>query len=78
MVRRGIVVDAHLRSVLDENIYAIGDCAEHRGRTTGFVPPAWEQAGVLASVLTGGDDEYDGSRIVARLRATGLDVAVHG
>jgi NAD(P)H-nitrite reductase large subunit len=78
MVRRGVVVDSHVRSVLDDSIYAIGDCAEHRGRTTGFVPPAWEQASVLASVLTGGPEQYDGSRIVARLRATGLDVAVMG
>ncbi len=78
MVRRGVVVDAQLRTVLDDSIYAIGDCAEHRGRITGFVPPAWEQAGVLASALTGGQQEYDGSRIVARLRATGLDVAVMG
>ncbi len=78
MVRRGVVVDSQLRSVLDANIYAIGDCAEHRGRTTGFVPPAWEQAGVLASVLAGAPRQYDGSRIVARLRATGLDVAVMG
>ncbi len=77
-VRRGIVVDAQLRSVTDESIHAIGDCAEHAGRTSGFVPPAWEQAGVLAAVLAGEDARYDGSRVVARLRATGLDVAVMG
>jgi assimilatory nitrate reductase electron transfer subunit len=77
-VRRGIVVDAQLRSVTDEHIHAIGDCAEHGGRISGFVPPAWEQAGVLAAVLTGEDASYDGSRVVARLRATGLDVAVMG
>ncbi len=78
MVRRGIVVDSTLASVTDERIHAIGDCAEHRNRTTGFVPPAWEQAGVLAAVLCGEDAAYDGSRSVARLRATGLDVAVLG
>ena len=78
MVRRGVVVDASLRSVTDERIHAIGDCAEHRSRTTGFVPPAWEQAGVLARVLCGEQASYDGSRNVARLRATGLDVAVLG
>jgi NAD(P)H-nitrite reductase large subunit len=77
-VRRGIVVDAQLRSVTDERIHALGDCAEHGGRTPGFVPPAWEQAGVLARVLAGEDARYDGSRVVARLRATGLDVAVMG
>jgi assimilatory nitrate reductase electron transfer subunit len=78
MVRRGVVVDHHLTTVSDGRIHAIGDCAEHRSRTTGFVPPAWEQAGVLAAHLAGEDVRYDGSRSVARLRATGLDVAVLG
>jgi len=77
-VRRGIVVDDGLASVDDPTIHAIGDCAEHGGRTTGFVPPAWEQAGILADRLAGGGATYDGSRTVARLRATGLDVAVLG
>lgn len=78
MVRRGVVVDSTLASVTDARIHAIGDCASHRGRVTGFVPPAWEQAGVLAAVLRGEQASYDGSRSVARLRATGLDVAVLG
>ncbi|GAB3771529.1 NAD(P)H-nitrite reductase large subunit [Nocardioides ginsengisegetis] len=78
MVRRGVVIDGSLASVTDDRIHAIGDCAEHRGVTTGFVPPAWEQAGVLADHLTGSDAAYAGSRNVARLRATGLDVAVLG
>ena len=69
---------ATCETVTDDGIHAIGDCAEHAGRTTGFVPPAWEQAGVLADHLAGGDAAYDGSRSVARLRATGLDVAVLG
>jgi NAD(P)H-nitrite reductase large subunit len=77
-VRRGVVVDATLTSVTDERISALGDCAEHRGRTTGFVAPAWEQAEVLADALTGGASTYTGDRSVARLRATGLDVAVLG
>jgi len=77
-VRRGVVVGAHLESVTDERIHAIGDCAEHRGRTAGFVPPAWEQASVLAAALAGEDRRYEGSRTVARLRATDLDVAVMG
>ncbi|WP_309647198.1 FAD-dependent oxidoreductase [Nocardioides sp.] len=79
-VRRGIVVDDHLASVTDPDVFAIGDCAEHGGRTTGFVGPAWEQASLLAQRLTDpdGDATYTGSRSVARLRATGLDVAVLG
>jgi assimilatory nitrate reductase electron transfer subunit len=77
-VRRGVVIDDRLASVTDPAIHAIGDCAEHGGRTTGFVPPAWEQAGVLAGVLCDEPVKYDGHRVVARLRATDLDVAVLG
>jgi NAD(P)H-nitrite reductase large subunit len=77
-VRRGVVVGKHLESITDDRIHAIGDCAEHAGKVTGFVPPAWEQATVLAAHLCGEDVEYVGSRSVARLRATGLDVAVLG
>jgi assimilatory nitrate reductase electron transfer subunit len=76
-VRRGVVVDHHLRTS-DEHIHAIGDCAEHGSQVTGFVPPAWEQATVLARHLAGGDASYTGARSVARLRATDLDVAVLG
>ncbi|QYJ03148.1 FAD-dependent oxidoreductase [Nocardioides panacisoli] len=77
-VGRGVVVDDRLTSVSDDHVHAIGDCAEHAGHVHGFVPPAWEQATVLADVLTGDPTTYDGSRIVARLRATDLDVAVLG
>ena len=75
--RRGIVVDDTL-TTSDPHIAAIGDCAEHGARTTGFVPPAWEQATVLAERLAGLPSTYDGHRNVARLRATDLDVAVLG
>jgi NAD(P)H-nitrite reductase large subunit len=77
-VRRGLVVDDRLASVSDPDVFGLGDCVEHEGVTTGFVPPAWEQAAVLAGVLTGEPVKYDGSRVVARLRATDLDVAVLG
>lgn len=76
-VRRGIVVDQHL-CTSDEHIHAIGDCAQHGDQVTGFVPPAWEQAALLARHLGGEEIAYDGARTVARLRATGLDVAVLG
>ncbi|WP_183096102.1 FAD-dependent oxidoreductase [Nocardioides stalactiti] len=77
-VRRGLVVDDNLASVTDPAIHGLGDCVEHAGRVTGFVPPAWEQATILARILTGEQVSYDGSRNVARLRATDLDVAVLG
>lgn len=76
-VRRGVVVD-HLLRTSDPAIHAIGDCAQHGDQVTGFVPPAWEQATLLARHLNGDDVRYDGARTVARLRATDLDVAVLG
>jgi NAD(P)H-nitrite reductase large subunit len=76
--RRGVLVDDTLTSVDDDRIHAIGDCAEHRGQTSGFVPPAWEQANVLAARLTGTPLTYTGHKLIARLRATGLEVAVLG
>lgn len=76
-VRRGVVVDEHLRTS-DPHVHAIGDCAQHGDQVTGFVPPAWEQAALLARHLQGEEVRYDGARTVARLRATDLDVAVLG
>ena len=55
-------------SVTDDRIHAIGDCAEHAGRGTGFVAAglgAGRRAGRRASPASGG--RYDGSRSVARL-----------
>ncbi|MGL5827931.1 MAG: FAD-dependent oxidoreductase, partial [Nocardioides sp.] len=77
-VRRGVVIDRRMTSVSDDRIHALGDCVEYRGQTTGFVAPAWEQAARLAERLCGETVYYTGSRNVARLRATGLDVAVLG
>jgi assimilatory nitrate reductase electron transfer subunit len=76
-VQRAIVVDGTL-TTSDPHIHALGDCAEHDGVTTGFVGPAWEQARVLGAHLAGQSVAYRGSRNVARLRATDLDVAVLG
>ena len=42
-VNRAIVVDDHMRSVDDPDIYVVGECAEHNGRVYGLVAPLWEQ-----------------------------------
>jgi NAD(P)H-nitrite reductase large subunit len=74
---RGIVVDDRLATD-DPHIFAIGECAQHRGQVYGLVAPAWEQAGVLADLLTGRPASYTGSRTVARLKAMDLEVAAMG
>lgn len=66
-VHRGIVIDDHCQTS-DSNIYAIGECAEHRDRIYGLVGPGFEQAAVVAHRITGATAEYLGSRTVARLK----------
>ncbi|WP_198588384.1 nitrite reductase large subunit NirB [Geodermatophilus chilensis] len=78
-VERGVVVDDQLRTD-DPDVYAIGECAQHRGSVYGLVQPAWEHAKVLADVLTGTDPdaEYHGSRTATKLKVAGVDVATMG
>ena len=52
--RRGVVVDDRLRTSAPE-VYAVGECAEHRHVCFGRLSPCLEQATVLASVLAGAD-----------------------
>jgi assimilatory nitrate reductase electron transfer subunit len=79
-VSAGVLVDDQLRSVTDPGIFAIGECAEHRGRTYGLVAPAWEQARIAAQVITrpGEPAAYPGSLSVLRLKAAGIELASLG
>ncbi|MBI1201840.1 MAG: NAD(P)/FAD-dependent oxidoreductase [Rhodopseudomonas sp.] len=72
-VGRGIVVDDHM-TTSKAGIFAIGECAEHRGICYGLVEPAYEQARVLASRLAGEDARYDGSVMATNLKVSGVDV----
>jgi len=51
-VNRGVVVDDCLQTGAPD-IFAIGECAEHRGICYGLVEPAYEQARVLGEHLAG-------------------------
>lgn len=51
-VNRGIVVNAALQTS-DENVYALGDCAEVEGRVLPFVMPIMQAARALAPTLAG-------------------------
>jgi NAD(P)H-nitrite reductase large subunit len=79
-VDRGIVVGDDLACVNARDVYAIGECAQHRGRLYGLVAPLWEQARVLADRLTGRNANaiYPGSRLSTKLKVAGVDVAVMG
>jgi len=79
-VERAIVVDDHMRSIDDDNIYVVGECAQHRGQVYGLVAPLWEQATVLADHITNTDRTaaYHGSRTATKLKVAGVDVAAMG
>ncbi|HWL88481.1 MAG TPA: nitrite reductase large subunit NirB, partial [Polyangiaceae bacterium] len=79
-VARGIVVGDDLASPEDSRIFAIGECAEHAGKTYGLVAPLWDQARVLAERLSQRrpDATYHGSRVATKLKVMGVDLAVMG
>jgi nitrite reductase (NADH) large subunit len=72
-VNRGIVVNDRICTGV-ENVYAIGECAEHRGTCYGLVEPAYEQAKVLAAYLAGGSSDYSGSVVATNLKVSGVSV----
>ena len=78
-VNKGIVVNDTLATEVP-GVYAFGECAEHDGKTYGIVAPVWEQATVLADVLTGKQRQarYRGSKLYTRLKVAGVDVASMG
>lgn len=79
-VERAIVVDDHMRAVDDPNVYAVGECVQHRGRVYGLVAPLWEQAKVLADHLTGYNPQaaYHGSKPATKLKVMGVELASMG
>jgi len=72
-VNRGIVVDDRLQTDATD-IFALGECAEHRGICYGLVEPAYEQARVLAQHLAGGAASYNGSVVSTNLKVSGINV----
>ncbi|MBD0379995.1 nitrite reductase large subunit NirB [Paenibacillus sedimenti] len=73
-INRGIVVNDFLETNLP-NIYAIGECAEHRGVAYGLVAPLYEQGAVLAKRLAGAETAgYQGSVVSTKLKVSGVDV----
>ena len=78
-VDRAIVCDDQMRTS-DPEIFALGECIEHRGQVYGLVDPIWEQANVLADVITGTkpDAAYCGSKLGTKLKVMGVELASMG
>lgn len=75
LCNRGIVVSDTLQTVTDPRIYAVGECAAHRGIAYGLVAPLFEQGQVLATHLAQiGIGRYLGSQVSTKLKVTGIDL----
>ncbi|MDO7907767.1 nitrite reductase large subunit NirB [Paenibacillus sp. JX-17] len=73
-VNRGIVVNDNMETNIP-GVYALGECAEHRGISYGLVAPLYEQGAVLAKRLAGAPtDGYHGSVTSTKLKVSGVDV----
>lgn len=73
-INRGIVVNDNMETS-DPSIFAVGECAEHRGVVYGLVAPLVEQGKVLAATLTGNKGPlYEGSVVAAKLKIMGVEV----
>jgi nitrite reductase (NADH) large subunit len=73
--QRGIVVTDTLQTVTDARVYAVGECASHRGIAYGLVAPLFEQAKVCATHLAMfGIGRYTGSQVSTKLKVTGIDL----
>jgi nitrite reductase (NADH) large subunit len=75
--RGGIAVDDTL-ATRDPRIFAIGECAIHRGVHYGLVAPGYEMADVLARRLAGEETRFAGADLSAKLKLLGVDVASFG
>ena len=72
-VNRGIVIDDGLLTNATD-VFAIGECAEHRGVCYGLVEPVNDQARVLAERLSGRQTHYRGSVNATNLKVSGVHV----
>ncbi|UJF32053.1 nitrite reductase large subunit NirB [Paenibacillus hexagrammi] len=70
----GIIVNDYLQTSVP-NVYAVGECAMHRGVAYGLVAPLYEQGAVLAKHLASVETApYEGSVVYTKLKVSGVDV----
>lgn len=73
-----MLTDRTCRSISDEAVYAIGECAAVEGTCYGLVAPGYSTAEVVADRLVGGTAEFPGADLSTKLKLLGVDVASFG
>jgi len=78
-INRGVVVDDGLCCDVGNRIFAVGDVAEHDGRTWGIIPAALEQAKIVARKIIGQEGpDYGGTVPSNTLKVMGIDMTSIG
>ncbi|MCM3714689.1 nitrite reductase large subunit NirB [Alkalihalobacillus oceani] len=71
---RAILVNDYLQTSVPD-VYAVGECVEHRGMVYGLVKPLYEQGRVLAAHLCAKETAgYEGSTLATQLKISGVNV----
>ena len=73
----GILVDDELRTSAP-HVFAVGECAEHRGVVYGLWAPLAEQAAAAAAAIAGGVGAFVGSVPATTLKVAGVEVFAGG
>ncbi|PPA70999.1 nitrite reductase large subunit NirB [Jeotgalibacillus proteolyticus] len=73
-VNRGILVNDHLETEVP-NVFAVGECAEHKEMVYGLVAPLYQQGKEMAKRICGETGNgYQGSVLSTQLKVSGVDV----
>ncbi len=70
---RGLLVNDEMKTD-DPEVFAIGECVEHRGDCYGLVAPLYDMARVAARNLLGFHERFQGVETSTKLKVTGVDL----
>jgi ferredoxin-nitrate reductase len=76
-VGRGVLVDDSLRTSAP-GVWAVGECAEHRGAVVGLVAPALAMARAAGADITGTPASYKPVPSATKLKVAGVDLFASG
>ena len=76
-VGRGILVDDNLRTTAP-GVWAVGECAEHRGTVYGLWAPVLEQARAAGAAIAGRPNAFHGAVPATTLKVAGIDLFCAG
>lgn len=76
-VGRGVLVDDSLRTSVP-GVWAVGECAEHRGVTVGLVAPALQMARAAGADIAGKPAAYVPGPVSTKLKVAGIDLFCSG